>query len=197
MTARWIAAGLMASMSLAGWGQLHAQKSFVLTARQVAQSLSSSGIRIAEQQVSLLATVVATDPNPALDILSVEPLDVGSAAKHPEARSRVKMVCHESGKCLPFYVVVRFPEGIVEHEANAPGAAMASGSELLKPKELITMRAGAHAMMVMDDGRSHIQIAVISLENGIAGHKIRVASPDHKQIYVAEVVGANLLKRSF
>jgi len=50
---------------------------------------------------------------------------------------------------------------------------------------------------VMDDGRSHIQVAVISLENGIAGHRIRVASPDHKQIYVAEVVGANLLKRSY
>jgi flagella basal body P-ring formation protein FlgA len=59
------------------------------------------------------------------------------------------------------------------------------------------MRAGAHATLVMDDARSHIQVAVISLENGIAGHRIRVASLDHKQVYVAEVVSANLLKRSF
>jgi hypothetical protein len=197
MKAGWIAAGLMATMSLAGWGQLHAQKRFVLTTRQVAQSLSSSGIRIEEDQVSLLANVVATDPNPALDILSVAPLDARSAADNPEARSRVKMVCHQPAACLPFYVIVRFPKEAVEHGAGASGASTATGSDLLKPKELITMRAGAHAMMVMDDGRSHIQVAVISLENGIAGHRIRVASPDHKQIYVAEFVGANLLKRSF
>jgi hypothetical protein len=107
------------------------------------------------------------------------------------------MVCHQPAACLPFYVIVRFPKEAVEHGAGASGASTATGSDLLKPKELITMRAGAHAMMVMDDGRSHIQVAVISLENGIAGHRIRVASPDHKQIYVAEVVGANLLKRSY
>jgi hypothetical protein len=180
---------------LGGGGQLHAQRSFALTTRQVAQALSSSGIRIAEPQVSLLARVVATDPNPALDILSVEPLDVQAAAKYPEARSRVKMACHQAGICLPFYVVVRFPEGTNELEGGASGAS--TGSEFLRSKGLITIRAGAHATMRMDDGRSHIQVAVISLENGIAGHKIRVASPDHKHIYVAEVVGANLLKRSF
>jgi hypothetical protein len=49
----------------------------------------------------------------------------------------------------------------------------------------------------MDDDRAHIQVAVISLESGIAGHTIRVATPDHKQIYRGEIVSANLLKRSF
>jgi flagella basal body P-ring formation protein FlgA len=67
----------------------------------------------------------------------------------------------------------------------------------LKPNVAITMRAGARATLVMDDDRAHIQIAVISLENGIAGHWIRVASPDHKQVYVAEVVNASLLRKSF
>jgi flagella basal body P-ring formation protein FlgA len=67
----------------------------------------------------------------------------------------------------------------------------------LNPNAVFTIRAGAHATMVMDDERAHIQVAVVSLENGIAGHRIRVASPDHKQIYVAEVVNANLLRRSF
>jgi flagella basal body P-ring formation protein FlgA len=51
--------------------------------------------------------------------------------------------------------------------------------------------------MLMDDDRSHIQIAVISLENGVAGHSIRVTSPDHKQVYVAEVVNASLLRKSY
>jgi flagella basal body P-ring formation protein FlgA len=59
------------------------------------------------------------------------------------------------------------------------------------------MPAGTHATLVIDDQRSHIQLSVISLENGIAGHRIRVASPDHKQFYVGEVVSARLLKGNF
>jgi len=59
------------------------------------------------------------------------------------------------------------------------------------------MRAGAHATLEMNDARSRIQVAVSSLENGIAGHRIRVASLDYKHIYVAEVVSPNLLKRSY
>ena len=49
----------------------------------------------------------------------------------------------------------------------------------------------------MDDARAHVELSVVSLENGAAGHKIRVATPDHKQVYLAEVVSANRLKRSF
>jgi flagella basal body P-ring formation protein FlgA len=59
------------------------------------------------------------------------------------------------------------------------------------------MRAGTHATLMMDDQRSQIQIAVISLENGMVGHRIHVASPDHKQTYVGEVVNARLLRGSF
>jgi flagella basal body P-ring formation protein FlgA len=82
------------------------------------------------------------------------------------------------------------PAGRATNQSIAPPAA-------LKPKKVITMRAGTHATMLMDDDRSHIQIAVISLENGIAGHSIRVTSPDHKQVYVAEVVNASLLRKSY
>jgi len=49
----------------------------------------------------------------------------------------------------------------------------------------------------MDDERSHIQIAVITLEGGITGREIRVASTDHKQFYLGKVVSANLLRRSY
>jgi flagella basal body P-ring formation protein FlgA len=68
---------------------------------------------------------------------------------------------------------------------------------VLKQNGAFTIRSGAHATLVMDEERAHIEVAVISLENGMAGQKIRVASPNHKQVYVAEVVSANLLKRSF
>jgi flagella basal body P-ring formation protein FlgA len=94
---------------------------------------------------------------------------------------------------LPFYAVVSWPtepQGRTTITSNTFIAAS-------KPNAAISMRAGAHAILVMDDGRAHIQIAVISLENGIVGHNIRVATPDHKQTYVAEVANEILLRKSF
>jgi len=196
MTARWIATWLVAAMGLPGWGQSQPPQRFALTAHQVAQALSGSGVQIADEQISLLAKVVATEANPALDVLSVEPLG-DQQAVHAETRSRVKLGCHLPGKCLPFYAMVIWPDGMPGREASAHLASSVSGSDVLKPNGAFTIRAGTHATMVMDDGRSHIQVAVVTLENGMAGHQIRVASPDHKQTYIAEVVSANLLRRSF
>jgi hypothetical protein len=136
--------------------------------------------------------VVANEPNPVLDVLSVEPIGDRWSGGHSGTHSWVKLGCHIPGACLPFYAVVSWPQ---EPAGRAIDTSIATPAAL-KPKA-ITMRAGAHATLLMDDDRSHIQIAVISLENGIAGHSIRVTSPDHKQVYVAEVVNASLLRKSY
>jgi hypothetical protein len=107
------------------------------------------------------------------------------------------MGCHLPGKCLPFYAIVSSLEPPFGVAANASHASAGINNSVSKANMDITMRAGTHATLVMDDNRSHIQVAVISLENGIAGHRIHVASPDHKQVYVGEVVNANLLRGSF
>ena len=193
MTSKWIAVLSIAAMSLTGWSQSQLQDHFALTADQVAQSVSKGGIEVAGDQVFLLANVVAKVPYPALDVLSVEPLGDKWFGGRSGTHSWVKLGCHLPGECLPFYAVVSWPQepaGRATHQSIASPAA-------LKPKKVITMRAGTHATMLMDDDRSHIQIAVISLENGIAGHSIRVTSPDHKQVYVAEVVNASLLRKSY
>jgi len=197
MKARWMPALLMATVSLPGWGQSQPRQHFALTAHQVAQTLSGSGNQITDQQVSLLAQVVATEPSPILDILSVKPLGDRLSGKHHETRLLVKLACHVPDTCLPFYSIVSSPEATIERTPSPFSAFPDAGNALLKTNAAITMRAGAHATLVMDDARSHIQVAVISLENGIAGHRIRVASLDHKQVYVAEVVSPNLLKRSY
>jgi hypothetical protein len=203
MTARWIPICFMAAMGVAGWGQSQPQEHFALTARQVARALSERGIQTADEQVSLLARVVATKPNPILDILSVATLGEGQFRE----RSRVKLACRLPGDCIPFYVIVSWPESAVGPATlasstspivrNAVSHASPVVSNVLLNASDITMRVGAHATLVMDDHRSHIQVAVISLENGMAGHRIRVASPDHKQVYFGEVVNASLLKGSF
>jgi hypothetical protein len=192
---RWIVGLLLVTISLPGWGQ--SQDRFALTAQQVAQTLSDKGMQVAGRQVRLLANVVATEPNPTLDIRVIEPLADPSSGVHTGIQSWVRVACHEPGTCLPFYVVVSRPEEPAGSTSNASNAAAAAKRGLLKTSPVITMRTGTHALLVMDDDRSHIQVAVICLENGITGHQIRVASLDHKQVYMAEVVNAHLLRRSF
>ena len=197
MTARWLSFPLMAAISVFAWGQSQTQNRFALTAGQVARALSDKGMPTADGEVSLLTRVVATENSPALDILSVELLSNQSAAEHSPARSRVKLGCHLPGQCLPFYAIVTSSQPPVGLTATTPHASAGINGPGSKENMDVTMRAGTHATLVMDDNRSHIQVAVISLENGLVGHRIHVASPDHKQTYVGEVVNARLLRGSF
>ena len=193
MTARWIPFLLMAAMGVAERAQSQSQHRFTLTAAQVALAVSASGMQTAAEQVSLLTRVVATEPEPVLDVLSVETLGKAPFAVHPGVRLRVKLACHLPGKCLPFYAIVSSPPS-TDGPANTLSIPR---NAMWNAHSEITMRAGTHATLMMDDQRSHIQVAVVSLENGMVGHRIRVASPDHKQTYVGEVVNAHLLRGSF
>lgn len=197
MRARWLPILLTAAMSMPGRGQSQLQNRFALTTGQVARALSGGGMPTVDRQVSMLARVVATEPDPALDILSVEALGKAQAAGHTPLRSRVELACHVAGKCLPFFVIVSWSE-----PPPGPATATSTGSSLTRnlmfnPRSQVTMRAGTRATLMMDDHRSHIQVAVISLENGMAGQSIRVSSMDHKQVYFGEVVSPSLLKGSF
>jgi hypothetical protein len=192
MTARWILLLFMTATGAAQPAPSQSQNHFPLTAAQVALAVSASGMPTAAERVSLLTRVVATEPEPVLDVLSVETLGQGPRDQ-PGVRWRVKLSCHIAGKCLPFYAIVSSPlstAGAANPVAAVAGTAWSGHRE-------ITMKAGTHATLMIDDQRSHIQVAVVSLENGIVGHRIHVASLDHKQTYVAEVVNERVLRGSF
>jgi hypothetical protein len=199
MSTRRIVTLLVAVLSLPGWGysQSKSQDRFAITAEQVARTFSNKGIKTADLQVSLLAKVVASEADPVLDILSVEPRGQRQPLQGTEASYMVKLGCHQEGICLPFYAMVSKLEMATGNSGIASSESLLATKAALKPGGAVTMRAGAHATLVLDDGRAQIEIAVISLENGFAGHKIHVASPDHKQVYLAEVVSSTLLTRSF
>jgi hypothetical protein len=189
MKARWIPFLLIAAAGVPVSLQAQSRDRFAITASQVARALSDNGIQATSEQVSLLARVVATEPSPRLDVLSVEALGNGSSAKH-SVRARVKLACHLPGECLPFYVTVADPTSVAS-------SASSFGNPRVNPNREVTMKVGTHATLLMDDQRAHIQVAVITLENGMVGHRIRVATPDHKQTYVGEVVNEHLLRGSF
>jgi hypothetical protein len=193
MTARCLLVLLMAAVNTSARAQSQPQDHFVLTAAQVARALSGSGIPTSDSQVSLLTRVVATQPDPALDVVSVEAISKEPLAGHTAPASRVKMTCRLPNYCLPFFVTVNWSQP----PAGSAGSMSTGKNMFISPNNQFTMRAGSRATLVMDDHRSHIQVAVISLQNGMAGTRIRVSSPDHKQVYFGEVVSANLLKGSF
>ncbi len=195
MKTRWIPFLLIAATGVPVSLQAQSPDRFALTAPQVARALSGSGIQTTAEQVSLLTRVVATEPSPMLDILSVETLGKGPLAEH-SVRARVKLACHLPGKCLPFYAIVSSPHRVAG-STTLPSSAYAFGNPRVNANSEVTMKVGTHATLLMDDQRAHIQVAVISLENGMVGHRIRVATPDHKQTYVGEVVNARLLRGSF
>ena len=195
MTARYIVSLLLVAVTVSGWAQ--SQDRFSLTAQQVARALSEGGMPLEGKRVSLVANVVAAVPNPKLDIQTVEPFGDPSPGEYPGAQSWVRVDCHEQGICLPFFAVVSWPVQPVRGASGGLNAPVAAIKPASRANVAITIRAGMHATLVMDDDRSHIQIAVISLENGMTGHTIRVASADHRQVYAAEVVSAQLLRRSF
>jgi hypothetical protein len=197
MTARWIPFLLMAAMGAAVQAQSQPQDRFALTAAQVALAVSASGMQTTAGHVSLLTRVVATEPEAVLDVLSVETLGKAPLAEQSDVRLRVKLACHIQGKCLPFYAVVSSPPSTAGSANIMPKASPTFSNTAWYAHSEITMRAGTHATLIMDDQRSHIQVAVVSLENGIVGQRIHVSSPDHKQAYVGEVVNARLLRGSF
>jgi len=199
MNRKRVAALLATAISLPVWvnSQTGSREHFEITAQHVAETLSNKGIQIAGLHVSLLAKVVASEPDPDLDVLSVEPLGLRRSAHDAASSYMVKLGCHADGMCLPFYVTASLNQGTASVQAGSPIATIASATASPKANTAVTIRAGAHATLVMYDGDAQIEVAVVSLENGIAGHKIHVASPDHKQIYLAEVVSPTLLTRSF
>ena len=187
----------ISALGLLGQSQSQSKDRFMIKADQVAQALSERGGHVGPQQVSLLANMSASEPYPLLDVLAVKPLGEQPTGERVGTHSLVELACHIPGACLPFYATVVWPQGQPAVELRTTGSAASSEDAMLGASHEITMRAGTHATLVMDDHRSHIQVSVISLENGIVGRRIRVVSPDRKQFYTGEVVSAGLLKRSY
>jgi len=175
MTATWIPFLLMAAMSAAQPRHLRRKPLFLDRGPGRSRCLRERYANRAER-VSLLTRVVATEPEPVLDVLSVETLGK-ELRDQAGVRWRVKLSCHVAGEML---AVLRHREfASFGSRVREPCGALTSTA--WSGHSEITMKAGAHATLMIDDQRSHIQVAVISLENGIVGHRIHVASLDHKQ----------------
>lgn len=159
-----------------------------ITAKQVADALSATGMAVGPGRVALPVRVVSSAPAPVLRVLAIEPPAQVTSARHTPPQARIRLACALPSQCLPFYALLSWPE-------LSPRPQPANTTPITS--QAITMHAGAHATLILDDHRSHIQMAVISLQSGVTGQRIRLTSPDHKHFYYGEVVNAGLLQGSF
>jgi len=148
-----------------------------ITAAQVANAITGSGMKVSAQQVTLLADVVASTSNPILQVDSVEPWG--------DHRLRVRLSCASSDQCVPFLVAVHWGD----EDAVQPAALTSNlrpAANVSKSNQPV-VHPGSPAVLLLDTDHVHIRISVICLENGAPGQTIRVETKDHTQTFSAQV----------
>ncbi len=158
-----------------------------ITTEQVAAAISSAGMNVSPDQVTLLSEIVATSGSPTLRVQSIVPWG--------ERRMRVRLDCITREECLPFYVSVRSKaeSGAMTVIASSDQQSSIIARTSDKPS-VSSIRAGSRATLLLDRGHVHIRLSVICLESGSAGQKIRVESKDPRQTFVADVVDGRTLR---
>lgn len=159
-----------------------------LDSQQIAAVLAQNGIRVAEGQVELLTEIRATRADPAMEVMAVEPWQQASA--------KIRLRCRQREECLPFYVLVRWTSRRESETALGQWAVSEPHSTLPRGSQHgpWLVRNGERATLILEGEHSRVQLPVVCLANASAGTRIRVSSTDRKRIYVAEVVGNQLLK---
>jgi hypothetical protein len=158
-----------------------------ITTAQIAAAIWNTGLKVSADQVTVLTDVMAKTSAPALKVESMEPWDGHGL--------RVRLDCVNSDECLPFVVAVRRNQKNEPQKASAPSESPTSQrSHVDTPKTNFVVRAGSPAVLMLDGGHVHIQLAVVCLENGSVGQTIRVAGKGHAQTYMAEICNDGLLR---
>ncbi|MGD0646741.1 MAG: hypothetical protein ABR971_02025 [Acidobacteriaceae bacterium] len=159
----------------------------MITAGQVAVAIGDAGLPVSASQITLLTDVVAKTSAPVLRVLSVGAWEGNLSV--------VRLACAISEECLPFVVTVRRHQNDRSKSAiiaSNPQPAEHPSVETSRSK--IVVRTGSPAILLLEGGHVHIQLAVICLENGIVGQTIRVEGRERGHTYLAEVCSDGLLR---
>ena len=158
-----------------------------ITTAQIAAAIDDSGLQVTASQISLLTDVVAKTSAPVLKVMSVGAWEANS--------SRVRLACVSSEECLPFVVTVRRVPGDRSDAAMIPPNFQPSQhASLDATRSKVVVRMGSPAVLLLEGGHVHIQIAVICLENGVVGQTIRVAGRQRDHTYLAQVCSDGVLR---
>jgi flagella basal body P-ring formation protein FlgA len=152
-------------------------------AQRVVDALRLAGVVVAPDQIELLSGIRSTKESASVQVVSTSNSSAGTV--------KVKLRCQDNHECLPFYVLV--------HSLDKPNVARARPQavpavETSVPQNII--RGGEHATLILESPDSRMNLPVICLQSGVVGQTIRVASPDHRQLFDAVVIAPGMLKGS-
>ena len=154
---------------------------YSITTEQVAAAVSSSGMQITADQVTLPANILASVADPALRVKSID--------RGADRSTVARLECANPAQCLPFIVSLRVTP---DASALSPHGRSTEGSQgRLSPP---VVRAGSPATLLLEGAHVHISLSVVCLESGAVGQTIRASSPDHRQVYKVQVVRDGVLE---
>jgi len=178
---------------LAGWIAMStacsvwaAASRYPITAAQVSDAIGSTGTSVSPDAVSLLSVVTASTPAPHLRVQGAE--------RATGDQLMVRIACETPEECLPFVVSLHSSAETAARLAGlfAFGAPVHAASVVASGPMVI--RNGAQAVLLLDGKHVHVQLPVVTLENGAVGQRIRVTEKDKRQTYTAVVVNSGLLQ---
>lgn len=158
----------------------HADARMIITPAQMTTAMTISGLHVDAEQLQTLSIMTATQANPKLAVTKIESLDANT--------TKVRLQCEHTDVCLPFYVLVHWPEADKAKEALSANAAHTH--ILLEP---LMVRNGKDATLIFEGQTMRMTMPVRCLQNGVRGQHIRVISKDRKKVFLARVTGPGTL----
>jgi len=151
----------------------------------IAAAINGVGMQVTPAQVALLTDVVSTTNAPRLKVSLIEKLG--------DHRLMARVECQNPQECMPFFVRINLgPDTGVSTSSGQFKESLPSAGRAKQD----AVKAGSKATLLLDSDHMHISLAVVCLESGAVGQKIRVSAGERRQIYLAEVVNGQLLKGS-
>jgi hypothetical protein len=154
----------------------HAERT-AITPVHITGALSTAGLHVTAGQVESLSLITASEANPRLTATKIESLDANT--------TKVRLQCERTDVCLPFYVLIHWPEGTKQDVKRT-----AHPRVLLEP---LMVHNGKDATLVFEGQNMRMIMPVLCLQNGVRGQRIRVISKDRKKVFVARVTGPGTL----
>lgn len=165
----------------------------ILSARPIVQALHDVGIEAESEQVEFVGTVPASDSVAGVRITGWRKLNADTVW--------VRLMCRRAQDCLPFYILLHPSDRAAIPTVGTPVLASQFAVNQLTPAQkkrtASLVRAGSRAVLLLSNGAAHIRTAVICLESGERGGRIRVRNLATKRILSAQIIDRGLVQAWF
>jgi flagellar basal body P-ring formation chaperone FlgA len=156
-----------------------------IASSDVVIAMANAGVQTNPAQVEFLSSVNSVHEHASLKLVSLSKMTDNTMKAH--------LRCESNVECLPFYVVLHYLNAENIPAQYSPNTASRKVQPIIKSSERV-IRGGQAATMIYEAKDIKIVLPIVCLQNGRRGERIRVASPDHKKIYLAEVIDNSFVK---